>query len=254
MAARREAERPSIWLEVDYQVCSAGAPVSFLHTATCRSLEALPLIVSSCLDLYARRFTYERYLRRSDRSLTFSSSHLNQFATLYRNLESTCQSKGLTAAMLALAIAILATVLLTPFSRAQSDSYTVLSTVIFVRSGDRTPKILGDVPTTLTSLGAQQAYAAGSFYRDRYISSAVSKSGVDKAPLHGLSANSVDPREMYILALDTHPTVATAQAFMQGFYPPLILNESTAGMLDPTSVLANKTYVSLTFSKNADNS
>jgi len=145
--------------------------------------------------------------------------------------------------MLALAIAILAAVLLTPFSRAQSDSYTVLSTVIFVRSGDRTPKILGDVPTTLTSLGAQQAYAAGSFYRDRYVSSAVSKSGVDKAPLHGLSANSVDPRELYILALDTHPTVATAQAFMQGFYPPLILNQSTAGMLDPASILANNTYI-----------
>ena len=103
----------------------------------------------------------------------------------------------------------------------------------------------------LTSLGAQQAHAAGSFYRDRYISSTVSKSGVDKAPLRGLSANSVDPREMYILALDTHPTVATAQAFMQGFYPPLILNESTAGMLDPSSVLANNTYVRLAFPMNA---
>jgi hypothetical protein len=57
---------------------------------------------------------------------------------------------------------------------------------------------------------------------------------------------------MYILALDTHPTVATAQAFMQGFYPPLILNESTAGMLDPSSVLANKTYVRPTSSMNAD--
>jgi hypothetical protein len=154
--------------------------------------------------------------------------------------------------MLALAIAILATVLLAPVSNAQSDSYTVLSTVVFLRSGDRTPKALGDVPTTLTSLGAQQAHAAGSFYRDRYISSAVSKSGVDKAPLRGLSANSVDPREMYILALDTHPTVATAQAFMQGFYPPLILNESTAGMLDPSSVLANNTYVRLTFQMKVD--
>jgi hypothetical protein len=155
--------------------------------------------------------------------------------------------------MLALAIAILATVLLTPLSSAQSDSYTVLSTVVFVRSGDRTPKILGDVPTTLTSLGAQQAHAAGSFYRDRYISSAASKSGVDKAPLRGLSANSVDPREMYILTLDTHPTVATALAFMQGFYPPLTLNESTAGMIDPSSVLANHTYVRLTFPIDADN-
>lgn len=140
-------------------------------------------------------------------------------------------------------IALLAAALLAPVSHAQTDSYTVLSSVVFVRSGERTPQILGTVPSVLTSLGAQQAYAAGSFFRDRYVASTDSGSGVTKAPLRGLSANSYDPRQMYILAQDTHSTAATAQAFMQGFYPPYVLNESTAALIDPSSILANESYV-----------
>lgn len=150
--------------------------------------------------------------------------------------------------MFTFAFAVLAAVILTPFSRAQSNSHTVLSTVVLIRSGDRTPQILGDIPSVLTSLGAQQAFTAGSFFRSRYFSSTGSRSGVDKAPLRGLSAEAVDPRETYILALDEQSNVATAQAFMQGFYPPLVLNESTAGLLDPTSILANRSYVRLTSS------
>jgi hypothetical protein len=149
--------------------------------------------------------------------------------------------------MFAPTIAFLATILLAPFSHAQTDSrYTVLSSVVFVRSGERTPQILGTEPSILTSLGAQQAYTAGSFFRDRYVSSTSSRSGVEKAPMRGLSANSYDPRQMYILAVDTHPAAATAQAFMQGFYPPYVLNESTAALVEPSSVLANESYVSIT--------
>jgi hypothetical protein len=138
---------------------------------------------------------------------------------------------------------LLATALLVPFSHAQDDVYTVLSSVVFIRSGDHTPQIIGTDPSILTSLGAQQAYTAGSFFRDRYVSSTSSRSGIDKAPLRGLSANSYDPMQTYILAQDTHPTAATAQAFMQGFYPPYSLNESMAQLLEPSSVLANDSYV-----------
>lgn len=148
--------------------------------------------------------------------------------------------------MPALKIALMAAALLAPFSHAQANIYTVLSSVVFIRSGERTPQILGNDPSVLTSLGAQQAYNAGSFFRDRYVSSASSESGVNRAPLRGLSANSYDPRQMYILAQDTHPTAATAQAFMQGFYPPYVLNESTAALIDPSSVLANESYVIIT--------
>lgn len=152
--------------------------------------------------------------------------------------------------MFALAVAILAAVLLTPYSNAQTDSdsdsgpYTVLASVAFVRTGERSPpQTSGRNPSALTSLGAQQAYAAGNFLRSRYVSSSSARSGVDRAPLRGLTANSVDSRQFYALALDTQPTVASAQAFVQGFYPPSVLNESTAALMDPTSVLANGTYV-----------
>ncbi|KAM0717181.1 hypothetical protein Q7P37_007033 [Cladosporium fusiforme] len=150
--------------------------------------------------------------------------------------------------MLALAIAVLAAVLLTPYSNAQSDSdsgsYNVLASVAFVRTGERSPpQQLGRLPTALTSLGAQQAHNAGSFLRSRYVATSSSSSGAVRAPLRGLKVNSADPRQFYVLALDTQPTVTSAQAFVQGFYPPSVLNESTAALMDPTSVLANGTYI-----------
>ena len=140
-------------------------------------------------------------------------------------------------------VALLAAILFAAYSYAQDDTYTVLSSVVFIRSGERTPTNLGFVPSVLTSLGAQQAYSAGSFFRDRYVYTATPASNANKAPIRRLSANSYDPRQIYILAQDTHSTAATAQAFMQGFYPPYVLNESMAGMVDPSSVLANESYV-----------
>ena len=151
--------------------------------------------------------------------------------------------------MFALAIAVAATILLTPTSYAQDTDehkYTVWSSVLFSRTGERTPEILGDLPTTLTSLGAQQQYAAGSFFRERYISSFGSNNGVDSAPIQGLSPNELNGEQLYVMALDQQWNVASAQAFMQGLYPPFSLgnNESdTARLLDPTNFLANNTYV-----------
>jgi len=159
------------------------------------------------------------------------------------------------ATMFARALALLATISLVPSTAAQQgDQYTVWSSVIFSRNGDRTPLILGDIPTTLTSLGAQQAHSAGAFFRDRYIasvpnlfdnSSESQDEGIDKAPLWGLSAQSVDGQQLYALALDTQASVASAQAFLQGFYPPYVLNGSMALTMDPTGVLSNGTYVCL---------
>lgn len=155
--------------------------------------------------------------------------------------------------MFARAVAFFAAVSLIPLITAQQDEqYTVWSSVLFLREGDRTPTILGDIPTTLTSLGAQQAYSAGAFFRNRYIASVPNlfdnsseEEGIDQAPLWGLSAESVDGQQLYALALDTQASVASAQAFLQGFYPPVVLNESMAVTMDPTSVLSNGSYVCL---------
>lgn len=157
--------------------------------------------------------------------------------------------------MAALAVAFVAAARLIPTVTAQQEpQYTVWSSVIFSRTGDRTPLVLGDIPTTLTTLGAQQAYSAGQFFRERYIASVPNlfnstnstDATFDKAPLWGLSAQSVDGQQLYALALDTQASVASAQAFLQGFYPPYTISENAAETLDPTSVLANGSYVSLT--------
>ena len=146
--------------------------------------------------------------------------------------------------MSASSIALLVAILFAALSYGQTEgTYTVLSSVVFMRSGERTPTNLGFTPSILTSLGAQQAYSVGTFFRDRYVSTATPASNDNKAPIQRLSANSYDPRQIYILAQDTQATAATAQAFMQGFYPPYVLNESMAAVVDPSSVLANDSYV-----------
>lgn len=146
--------------------------------------------------------------------------------------------------MLALIIALLATIILTPETLAKGDDYTVWASVIFSRGGERTPEVLGDLPKALTSLGAHQVYDSGSFFRERYITSNLDIiSDINDAPLQGLSAYSVNPLQLYVAALDEQWTVASAEAFMQGLYPPYELNESLALTLDPTSMDSNGSYI-----------
>ena len=156
--------------------------------------------------------------------------------------------------MFALAVAVAATILLTPASYAQDTSdthrYTVWASVLFARTGERTPEVLGDIPTTLTSLGAQQMYNVGSFFRERYISTYGSTNGIDSAPIQGMSANELNNNQLYVMALDQQYNVASAQAFMQGLYPPYSLSSNDSDqvrLLDPTSLLANNSYVCLIF-------
>ena len=145
--------------------------------------------------------------------------------------------------MFALVVALLATILLTPEAAAQNGSskYTVWSSVLFSRTGERTPIILGDLPTTLTSLGAQQQYASGLFFRERYLTSFVSNLGINSAPIQGIQVDNIDSLELYVNALDYQFNIASAQAFLQGLYPPL---DVTNGSQTGTSKLANGSSVS----------
>ncbi|EMC91561.1 hypothetical protein BAUCODRAFT_46040, partial [Baudoinia panamericana UAMH 10762] len=142
----------------------------------------------------------------------------------------------------ALTALVLATVLFFAAGDAAANQYTVWATSIFHRTGERTPEVLGYIPTTLTSYGAQQVHNSGTFFRQRHVSSA-STNPVNSAPIQGLSSNRVDNLQVFVGALDEQWTVASAQAFLQGLYPPYTLNASTASLLDPTSILANGTYV-----------
>ncbi|KAF2483165.1 histidine phosphatase superfamily [Neohortaea acidophila] len=97
--------------------------------------------------------------------------------------------------------------------------YTVWSSVVFTRTGERTPAVFNPNPTVLTALGAQQAYAAGSYLRSRYLGQ-YTGNGVGTAPIFGLNPDSVNIEQVYVGSPDYQYTAATAQAFLQGFYPP----------------------------------
>ncbi|KAF2401366.1 phosphoglycerate mutase-like protein [Trichodelitschia bisporula] len=120
--------------------------------------------------------------------------------------------------------------------------FTVHSTVIFARVGDRTP-LSTDDPVQLTSLGAQQMYNLGSFLRRRYITSGDTNPFVGAGVIAGLSSWHLSPQQLYVLTENTQSTTASALAFMQGFYPPFQLPNGTAKYIDPSSLVANNSYV-----------
>ncbi|KAI0109593.1 phosphoglycerate mutase-like protein [Nemania sp. FL0031] len=91
-------------------------------------------------------------------------------------------------------------------------SETVLGLYIFSRHGDRTPKILA--PTNLTSLGAEQVYTSGGYYRNRYVASDAS------SPILGLSRNTAALKQLTVTAPVDNVLQSSAQAFLQGLYPP----------------------------------
>lgn len=158
--------------------------------------------------------------------------------------------------MFALVVALAATIVLTPTAFAQNanQQYTVWSSVVFQRTGERTPEIVGDgnIPTVLTSIGANQAYEVGQWFRSRYIDSQISSNlnGTDGAfddgaPLFGLNADIYSNLETYAMSLDQQWNVGTATAFLQGLYPPFSpgSNSSVGSTVDPTSWTSNNSYV-----------
>jgi hypothetical protein len=61
--------------------------------------------------------------------------------------------------MFALWVALLAAVWLSSFDGAEAQNYTIHSTVVFARTGDRTPLLMPGSSPQLTSLGAQQMFS-----------------------------------------------------------------------------------------------
>jgi hypothetical protein len=100
--------------------------------------------------------------------------------------------------------------------------------------GERAPEIRVPFPY-LTPLGAQQAFAAGSAIRTRYIEGP-GTSITESYPIPGLAVNAIDNSQLYLLARDDDYIAGSAQAFMQGVYPPL-----GDAYVDPDAILANGT-------------
>ncbi len=113
---------------------------------------------------------------------------------------------------------------------------TIWSSVIFTRYGERTPLILPE-QNVLTPLGAQQLYSAGSTFRRRYIAQPSGSFGRNSG-IRGISTYEIDSTQVYAMSTVDEFVVASAQAFVQGLYPPLSASSNNT-ILNSMSVLAN---------------
>lgn len=117
--------------------------------------------------------------------------------------------------------------------------YNVFGTVAYIRTGERTP-VLRDERPSLTALGANQMYDLGRNFRSRYISDVDGPRGLGTQMIDGMSLDILQNDQVYVLTRDEPYLVASAQAFMQGLYPPYSLNATRNGPLaDATGLLAN---------------
>ncbi|EUC50125.1 hypothetical protein COCMIDRAFT_1091 [Bipolaris oryzae ATCC 44560] len=125
-------------------------------------------------------------------------------------------------------------------AQASSDDSThhTLASFAFIRTGERTP-ILRNNTQVLTALGAQQMYTLGENFRTRYIAGdSPNKLGVEHVA--GMSVDVIDNDQIRVQTLEKSYLVSSAQAFMQGLYPP---NSNSNGTGQVTSRLADGTQV-----------
>jgi hypothetical protein len=133
------------------------------------------------------------------------------------------------------------------FAHAQSTTEVIWGSVIITRNGDSIPLISND-PTTLTPLGAQQLYSAGALFRERYIEP--TNENVGNYTIPGISAFLIDNTQTFTLASLDEYVVSSAQAFIQGLYPPIQDNLGAAdALITPESLLANGTNIAFPLGK-----
>lgn len=142
--------------------------------------------------------------------------------------------------MLALYLAILAAAWL--IDAAESEIRNVHGSIAFIRTGERTPIIEGG-RGKLSVLGARQMQELGQMFRGRYIGDET-YTGLGQDSLIGLSQDILNPNQLFIQTLDSPYLQASAQAFMQGLYPPVSVGGNSTGPVgDETAILANDTVI-----------
>ncbi|KAI9779290.1 MAG: hypothetical protein M1835_004745 [Candelina submexicana] len=114
---------------------------------------------------------------------------------------------------------------------------TVYGSVIFTRYGERTP-LISSLDNVLTPFGAQQLHSAGQQFRSRYItplSGSTDGSVVTNSSIMGISPRTINNSQIYAASLVDEYVVNSAQAFLQGLYPPANVTDVNAAQ----SILAN---------------
>ncbi|GME22912.1 Histidine phosphatase superfamily clade-2 [Neofusicoccum parvum] len=113
-----------------------------------------------------------------------------------------------------------------PLSAAES----VVGVYIFHRHGDRTPKALA--PANLTSLGYEQVYQSGQYYRSRYVAADAD------LRVSGLNTDIVKQSQLSVTAPSDTVLQNSATGFLQGLYPPVGSDVSTQTLRNGSSVSA----------------
>lgn len=140
--------------------------------------------------------------------------------------------------MFALSLSLLASAWVV--SAQENDVYHPHGAFAFIRSGERTPLLTGD-SQVLTALGAQQMYKLGQNLRARWIDGD-GDAGLGIQNIANMSADILNNDQISVQTLDKQYLVSSAQAFMQGMYPPHALGNST-GLGDSTGLLADGSVV-----------
>ncbi|KAA6406688.1 MAG: hypothetical protein FRX48_09411 [Lasallia pustulata] len=124
-------------------------------------------------------------------------------------------------------IAIATGFLLTRMAWAQVNGEIIWSSVIFTRYGDRTPIIVPQ-ESVLTPVGAQQLYSAGSYFRNRYVAP-LDQDGAASLAINDISKYEVDSTQVFTMSTVDEHIATSAQAFLQGLYPPLSISSNNTG-------------------------
>lgn len=140
--------------------------------------------------------------------------------------------------MFALSLAVLASAWVVHAQ--DNDAYHPHGAFAFIRSGERTP-LLTDGSRVLTAVGAQQMYQLGQNLRARWIGGD-GDAGLGVQNIANMSLDRLNNDQISVQTLDTQYLVSSAQALMQGMYPPSSLGNSS-GPGDLTGLLADGSVV-----------
>ncbi|RDH31842.1 phosphoglycerate mutase-like protein [Aspergillus welwitschiae] len=122
---------------------------------------------------------------------------------------------------------------------AQDLKEQVWAVFAYTLYGDRVPTALPR-PNILTPYGANTLYEAGSAFRDRYV--AIHSTDVSPSTrIESISTYALEDEDLDILSTTDPSVIASAQAFMQGLYPPL--NDTyDVQYPDPSYLMANGSF------------
>lgn len=105
---------------------------------------------------------------------------------------------------------------------------TVLGVYMFHRHGDRTSK--STPPANLTSLGYQEVFESGTYFRNQYVASGAA------SQIAGVSPDIVNLNQISVSAPLDNVLMSSATGFLQGFYPPVGLTNFQETLHNGTNV------------------